>query len=137
MAQTVLVQPNGRIVVAGGDLSARAFRVARLRSNGNLDTTFGSTGKRGIAFGGEQECAFGATLQPDGKILLVGDSDFRVAVARLNANGSLDTTFSGDGRLIFSWGAMAAPRPCSCSRTARSWSAASRAPRAGTCRSRG
>ena len=76
---------TGRIVVAGGDLSARAFRVARLRGNGNLDTTFGSTGKRRITFGGEQECAFGATLQPDGKILLVGDSDFRVAVARLNA----------------------------------------------------
>ena len=60
-----------------------------------------SAGSRSAA---SQECAFGATLQPDGKILLVGDSDFRVAVARLNANGSLDTTFSGDGRLIFSWG---------------------------------
>ena len=106
VARVVLVQPNGRIVVAGGDLSAPAFRVARLRANGNLDTTFGSTGKRRITFGGEAESAFGAALQPDGKILLVGDSDFRVAVARLNPNGSLDTTFSGDGKLVFSWGAI-------------------------------
>ena len=57
-----------------------------------------------MRFGGDAEPLFGATLQPDGKIVLVGDSDFRVAVARLNPNGSLDTTFSGDGRLTFSWG---------------------------------
>ena len=38
--------------------------------------------------------------------MLAGDSDLRVAVARLNPNGSLDTTFSGDGKRIFSWGAL-------------------------------
>jgi uncharacterized delta-60 repeat protein len=102
--QAVLVQPNGRIVVAGGGALPTAFCVARLRSNGLLDTTFGSNGKRLIRFGGEQEGAFGAALQPDGKIVLVGDSDFRVAVARLKPNGSLDTTFSGDGRKTFTWG---------------------------------
>jgi uncharacterized delta-60 repeat protein len=103
-ARAVLAQPNGRIVVAGGGSASTAFCVARLRSNGNLDTTFGSGGKRVVRFGGEAEPLFGATIQPDGKIVLVGDSDFRVAVARLNPNGSLDTTFSGDGRLTFSWG---------------------------------
>ena len=103
-AQAVLVQPNGRIVVAGGGSSANAFCVARLRANGVLDTTFGPAGKRRVSFGGEVEAAFGAALQPDGKIVLVGDSDFRVAVARLNSNGTPDTTFSGDGKRIFSWG---------------------------------
>jgi uncharacterized delta-60 repeat protein len=103
-ARAVLVQPNGRIVVAGGGSAASTFCVARLRANGNLDTTFGSGGKRRIGFGGDAESAFGAALQPDGKIVLVGDSDFRVAVARLNRNGSLDATFSGDGRKVFSWG---------------------------------
>ena len=103
-ARAVLVQPNRRIVVAGGGTATGGFCVARLRANGNLDTTFGSGGKRVIRFGGDQEGAFGAALQPDGKIVLVGDSDFRVAVARLNANGSLDTTFSGDGRKLFNWG---------------------------------
>lgn len=106
IARAVLVQPNGRIVVAGGGTATTGFCVARLRANGNLDTTFGSGGKRVVRFGGDEEGVFGATLQPDGKILLVGDSDFRVAVARLNRNGSLDTTFSGDGRLVFSWGAI-------------------------------
>jgi uncharacterized delta-60 repeat protein len=102
----VLVQPNGRIVVAGGGAAANRFCVARLRGNGLLDTTFGSRGKRVISFGGEEESAFGAALQPDGKIVLVGDSDFRVAVVRLNPNGSFDTTFSGDGKTTFTWGAI-------------------------------
>ena len=105
-ARAVLVQPNGRIVVAGLGTAARRFCVLRLRANGSLDTTFGTRGKRTINFGGDDEGAFGAALQPDGKIVLVGDSDFRVAVARLNPNGSLDNTFSGDGKVLFSWGAI-------------------------------
>jgi uncharacterized delta-60 repeat protein len=106
-ANAVLVQPNGRIVVAGGGgAAATTFCVARLRADGKLDTTFGPAGKRRVAFGGEREAVFGAALQPDGKIVLVGDSDFRVAVARLNANGTPDTTFSTDGKRLFSWGAL-------------------------------
>jgi uncharacterized delta-60 repeat protein len=104
-ARDVLIQSDGRIVVAGfGGAAAPSFSVARLRADGALDPTFGSGGKRTIDFGGENESAFGATLQPDGKILLAGDSDFRVAVARLNPGGSRDTTFSGDGKKIFGWG---------------------------------
>jgi uncharacterized delta-60 repeat protein len=104
-AHVVLAQPDGRIVVAGGGGSPHAFCVARLRTNGRLDTTFGSGGKRRISFGGERDAAFGGALQPDGKIVLVGDSDLqRVAVARLNPDGSLDPTFAGNGKLAFSWG---------------------------------
>jgi len=105
--QAVLVQPNGRIVLAGSGGASTMFCVARLRSNGLLDTTFGSRGKRTIDFGGEDERAFAAALQPDGKIVVVGDSHVQqVAITRLNANGSLDTTFSADGRKRFSWGAV-------------------------------
>ena len=43
-ARVVLVQPNGRVVVAGGGAAADSFCVARLRANGRLDTTFGSGG---------------------------------------------------------------------------------------------
>jgi uncharacterized delta-60 repeat protein len=104
-AHAVVVQPDSRIVVAGGGgAAASAFCVARLRANGTLDASFGAGGKRRIGFGGDQESAFGAALQPDGRIVLAGDSDFSVAVARLNPNGSLDTRFSGDGRRTFSWG---------------------------------
>jgi uncharacterized delta-60 repeat protein len=108
-ANVVLVQPNGRIVVAGRTAKVPTapsrFCVARLRSNGTLDTAFGSGGKRVISFGGDSlgESVFGAALQPDGKIVLAGGSDLRAAVARLNPNGSLDTTFSGDGKKTFNW----------------------------------
>jgi uncharacterized delta-60 repeat protein len=105
-ARVVLVQPNGRIVVAGGGGPAVSFCVARLRTNGTLDTTFGSGGKRVVDFGGDDESVYGAALQANGKIVLAGDSDLRVAVARLNPNGSLDPTFEGDGKKIFSWGAL-------------------------------
>jgi uncharacterized delta-60 repeat protein len=105
-ARVVLVQTNAKIVVAGGGAAASSFCVARLRSNGALDTTFGSGGKRVIDFGGANESVYGAALQPDGKIVVAGDSDLRVAVARLNPNGSLDTTFSTGGKKIFSWGAL-------------------------------
>ena len=100
------MQPNGRIVVAGGGAAAQSFCVARLRSNGALDTTFSTDGKRAIDFGGDDESASGAALQPDGRIVLAGHSDLRVAVVRLKPNGALDTTFSGDGKTLFSWGAL-------------------------------
>jgi uncharacterized delta-60 repeat protein len=103
-ARVVLVQSNGRIVVAGGGGAAGAFCVARLRTNGTLDTTFGSGGKRVVDFGGANDTVFGAALQADGKIVLAGDSDLRVAVARLKPNGALDASFEGDGKKIFSWG---------------------------------
>jgi uncharacterized delta-60 repeat protein len=104
-ARVVLVHPNGRIVVGGG-AAAPSFCVARLRTNGALDTTFGSDGKRMIDFGGDQESAFGAVLQPDGKIVVAGytQDDEDVAVARLNANGSPDTTFGAAGKATVDFG---------------------------------
>jgi uncharacterized delta-60 repeat protein len=106
-ANVVLVQPNGRIVLGGGGAVSPSFCVARLRPDGALDASFGSGGKRTIEFGGDIiESAYGATLQADGKILLVGESDSRVAVARLNPNGSLDDDFSTDGKKTFSWGGI-------------------------------
>jgi uncharacterized delta-60 repeat protein len=106
-ARVVLVQPNGRVVAAGGGAPASSFCVVRLRAaNGTLDPTFGSGGKRVVDFGGDDESVHGAALQPDGKIVLAGDSRLQVAVARLKANGALDTTFDGDGKKILNWGAL-------------------------------
>jgi uncharacterized delta-60 repeat protein len=106
-ARVVLVQPNGRVVAAGGGGPASSFCVVRLRAaNGTLDPTFGSAGKRVIDFGTDDESVYGAALQPDGKIVLAGDSRLQVAVARLKGNGTLDTTFDGDGKKLLSWGAI-------------------------------
>jgi uncharacterized delta-60 repeat protein len=105
--QAVLVQPNGRVVAAGGGGPASSFCVVRLRAaNGTLDPTFGSGGKRVVDFGTDDESVYGAALQPDGKIVLAGDSRLQVAVVRLKANGTLDPTFDGDGKKTLSWGAI-------------------------------
>jgi uncharacterized delta-60 repeat protein len=106
-ARAVLVQPNGRVVVAGGGGPASSFCVVRLRAaNGTLDPTFGTGGKRVIDFGTDDESVHGAALQPDGRIVLAGDSRLQPAVVRLKANGALDASFDGDGRKLFSWGAI-------------------------------
>ncbi len=97
-AQTVAVQPDGKILVAGDD----SFRVvvARYLPNGVLDNSFDGDGKRSI--GSLSGHINGMTIQPDGKILLVGvhispDTDRKFAFYRLNPNASLDPTFNGGG----------------------------------------
>ena len=113
-AEAVLVQPNGRIVVAGGGATSKSFCVARLRSNGTLDPTFGSRGKRVIGFGGDD---FGLAMarQANGRILVAGESrptEIGAAaggavVTRLRAIGELDPDFDGDGRLMLAAGGRA------------------------------
>ena len=135
-ARAVLVQPEWENRGRRRRRAAGSFRVVRRRANGTLDTTFGSTGRRTIAFGGENESAFAAALQPDGKIVLAGDSSFRVAVARLNPNGSLDKSFSGDGKRIFGWGALSRATAVLVLGNGKLLLGGSPGPRAGTCKPR-
>ena len=110
----VAVQPDGKIVVSGNSFQAGsyAFAAARLNADGSPDTSFDGDGWQRIDMGGWEgvidigimdEDAQDVVLQPDGKIVIAGSvihedtvSDF--TVARLNADGSLDTSFDGDGR---------------------------------------
>src|SRR5688500_16445240 len=92
-------------------ISLFAFTIA-LAVSGDLDTTFGGDGRVTTNFGlspGREDSVEAIAIQPNGKIVAVGRSisssgDFDFALARYNANGTLDTTFSGDGRLITSFG---------------------------------
>lgn len=95
----VLVQPDGKIVVAG---EARAngsrMSVTRVKVDGKLDTAFGEGGTATPDFVG-QSYAAGAALQPDGKILVAGTTAAReFAVARLNPDGERDPGFGLDGK---------------------------------------
>ena len=104
----VALQGN-KIVVAGFMWNGTDydFAVYRYLSNGNLDATFSGDGMAKVGFGaGRQDFAEDLVLQEDGKIVVAGftgDAEFannNFAIARFNSNGSLDTTFSGDGRQI-------------------------------------
>ncbi len=106
----VAVQPDGKILAAGGlaEVAGPHMAVVRYESDGTLDTSFGTHGiaktYTGSDFGGSNAIA----LQPDGKIVQLGNGWCQQdcggtsclgspALARYNGNGSPDTTFSGDG----------------------------------------
>lgn len=105
-ANSVAVQPDGKIVLAGyGDLNqVGGFALARFRADGSPDVTFGLGGVTLTEFpegGGE---ATAMTLQPDGRIVLAGyvnnrlgtKSDF--ALAGYDGRGLLDNSFGKAGR---------------------------------------
>lgn len=104
-AQSVTVQPDGKILLGGlyFDGSTLDFALVRYNSDGSMDTTFSTDGKLTTAIGSGSDRANSVTVQADGKILLGGTSsngsnvDF--ALVRYNSDGSLDTSFSDDGKL--------------------------------------
>jgi uncharacterized delta-60 repeat protein len=111
---SVIALPDGKVLAAGtveNGAKQHDFLVVRYNANGSLDTTFGGgTGRVFTDFAGRNDFAAKVLLTGSGKFAVVGSTqpgdpntlasydkqDF--AVARYNANGSLDTTFSGDGK---------------------------------------
>ncbi|MFF7458329.1 delta-60 repeat domain-containing protein [Kitasatospora sp. NPDC008115] len=99
-ARAVAIQPSdGKIVVAGlaGPNEQTAnIAIARLNTDGTLDTSFGTGGKVLLnVSGGLGDGIRGLVVQPDGKIVGAGAAGPNALLVRLNTNGSLDTTFGG------------------------------------------
>ena len=103
-AYSVAIQPDGKIVAAGG--SSETIAVVRLNANFSIDTTFGTNG-RVTTPTGSHAIASGVAVQTDGKIVAAGDSfnqstgsfDYDYILVRYTTNGSLDTSFDGDGKV--------------------------------------
>ncbi|RIK41779.1 MAG: hypothetical protein DCC55_10755 [Chloroflexi bacterium] len=99
------VQSDGKLVLAGyTDVDGTAdFALARYQSDGSLDPAFGANGKVITDFSGE-EFGYGLRIQGDGKLVVVGQANLTgthdFVLARYNSDGSLDTTFDGDGKVI-------------------------------------
>jgi uncharacterized delta-60 repeat protein len=92
---TIVLQPDGKIIIGGlfSEYNGTGRNcIARLNANGSLDTNFNpGTGANTIVYT--------TTIQPDGKILIGGNftsynGTGRNYIARLNADGSLDTSFN-------------------------------------------
>jgi len=101
-AQAVALQADGKIVAVGGTGKPFRFALARYNPHGSLDTTFGGDGKVTTNFVKGYERAYGVAIQPDGKIVAVGQAfgtsfDSNFALARYLPDGTLDTTFGGNG----------------------------------------
>ena len=99
--KSVAMQPDGKIIVVGYSRigSNYDFEVARYHSNGGLDTSFNVTGKVITDIGISTEGPLSVAIQPDGKIIVAGYSNHSIALVRYHANGSLDTSFNGTGKV--------------------------------------
>ncbi len=112
-ADDVGIDADGRIVVVGSASieDDERFAVARYNSDGTLDRSFDGDGVKVFYFGADASddrwsTASSVAFQSDGKILIGGSSlqvngnnlsrDF--AFARLNPDGSFDSSFDGDGK---------------------------------------
>jgi uncharacterized delta-60 repeat protein len=102
----MVLQPDGKIVMVGGTFAG--FVMARFNADGSLDTGFGIDGKvtTDIADGQfPRSQARAVAIQADGKIVVAGEAQptsagLAVALARYNADGSLDTSFGSGGMVL-------------------------------------
>jgi uncharacterized delta-60 repeat protein len=112
---SVLVQPDGEIIAVGSAKNPANFydfAAVRYLANGTIDTSFGTGGKVRTDFGATFDRARSAALQPDGKIVAAGTTIFNkccsqdFAVVRYNSDGTLDTTFDSDGKVLIDFGSF-------------------------------
>ncbi len=98
------LQRDGKIVVVGFMLgtSSEDIVIARLKSNGSLDSTFGVSGTVVTDVGGGYDEGRAVAMQGDGKIVVVGTANLAshqgFVVVRYLADGRIDSTFNGTGR---------------------------------------
>lgn len=115
-ANTVAIQPDGRIVVAGWagrkPDGREVLAIARYNSDGSLDATFGSLGVVTNDFSGRGGEARALQLQRDGKIVVAGLAGFLrgaqlqvdFATLRYNTDGSADSSYGNAGATITDFG---------------------------------
>jgi len=105
-AKAVAIQADNKIVAVGitgppGDFN---FAIVRYTTAGSPDTSWSPDGWRETDFGAAQEYANDVAIQADGKIVVAGQTDAGFALARYNTNGTLDASFSGDGKQTTAFG---------------------------------
>jgi uncharacterized delta-60 repeat protein len=112
-ARALAIEADGDIVVAGTSSQPETgwdIALARYEPDGSLDSAFGQNGRVTTDFDGASDGANAVVLQPDGKIVVAGESGGDFGLARYDTDGSLDTSFSGDGVLttdFAGWGDVA------------------------------
>ncbi|MCP4346074.1 MAG: hypothetical protein GY795_11190, partial [Desulfobacterales bacterium] len=100
------IQPDGKIVLAGysHNGSDYDFAAVRYNSDGSPDTEFGTDGKATVRVGTGDDLGYALSVQPDGKIVIAGKShngsDYDFAAVRYDIDGTLDTEFGTEGRVV-------------------------------------
>jgi uncharacterized delta-60 repeat protein len=109
MAQAIVVQEDGKIVIAGtadngaNEASSAVFLV-RLTDSGSLDTSFGTSGRLVLPLDGKSGNAHDLQVAPDGDIVVAGtaggSTGLQAMIARVDPSGKLDTAFGTDGFVL-------------------------------------
>jgi uncharacterized delta-60 repeat protein len=103
-ATSVLIKPGGKIYAAG--YANKNFAVAKFNYDGTLDNSFGNNGEVSTNFLGDFDDANALLVQQDSKIIAAGvahepneNDESRIALARYNTDGSLDSSFNFTGKV--------------------------------------
>ena len=107
LAYSVAIQPDGKIIAAGCSaysIYSTAFALIRYNTDGNLDNSFGTNGRVITSILSMDDEARSIAIQSDGKIVAAGfsfneDLNKDFSLARYNADGTLDSSFSTDGKV--------------------------------------
>ncbi len=124
-ATDVAIQPDGKIVAVGrfvdpadfdGNGDEDRFLVGRFKTDGGPDPTFGAGGKIRLDVDGDpsnfdRHFAHAVALQKDAKIVVAGASHGNFTLARLNGDGSLDSSFGNAGIVITSFNEVGGTPP--------------------------
>ena len=100
-------QPDGKIVVVNRQINI--LHILRFMPDGSLDSAFGVNGTATFDEPAGNPWPNSVVVQPDGKIVIAGEdygSYFRLFFCRLNADGSIDSSFANNGSRIFTFQAI-------------------------------
>jgi len=113
--EAVAVTTDGKVIAAGtteteGPPIATRMFALKLTAAGLPDTTFGVNGFSQIPFPASTS-AHSVHVLADGRVLLTGESETKIVIARLDAKGQLDTSFGGTGKVTLEVGANPISQP--------------------------
>jgi uncharacterized delta-60 repeat protein len=100
-AEALTLQPYGKIIVAGSTINNAndSFFVSRYNTDGSLDGTFSENGKVMTDLNSVTTKVDSVIVQPDAKIVVVGNTWTDFAAVRYNTDGGLDTSFGTGGKV--------------------------------------
>jgi uncharacterized delta-60 repeat protein len=109
IARSIIVQPDGKILVGGNTEGPGRidFMIVRYNSNGTFDSSFNKTGVKIIPMSKFSTYGYSLALQNDKKILIAGHSywaDYDFAISRIFENGRLDSSFNDSGKVLLKLG---------------------------------
>jgi uncharacterized delta-60 repeat protein len=98
--QHMIIETDGKFLVL-----TRPFGLAKFTSDGKLDSSFATNGLVAVQFTEAQVNCNSHILQPDGKIVVVGDvgndyMNYNFAMARFDSTGKVDSIFGNDGMVV-------------------------------------